>query len=61
MCGFIASKNVDLDLSEVIDKIKWRGLPGFEGYLTFTEEKMYLDFWRPNRSLILILLKLIIR
>jgi len=43
MCGFIASKNVDLDLSEVIDKIKWRGLPGFEGYLTFTEEKMYLE------------------
>ena len=43
MCGFIAGKNIDRDLSKYIEEMKWRGLPGFEGYLKFKKSKMYLE------------------
>lgn len=32
MCGFIVGKNIEADLSEVIKKMDYRGLPEFTGY-----------------------------
>ena len=32
MCGFIAGKDLDADLSVVIEHMNYRGLPGYKGY-----------------------------
>jgi len=32
MCGFIAGRDVDQDLSQVIEMMHYRGLPGYKGY-----------------------------
>lgn len=32
MCGFIAATNTTVNLSRLIDKISYRGLPGYKGY-----------------------------
>ena len=32
MCGFIAGKDLDADLSVVIEHMHYRGLPGYKGY-----------------------------
>lgn len=32
MCGIIAGTNLDQDLNDVIERIAYRGLPGFKGY-----------------------------
>ena len=35
MCGFIAGKDIPQDLSQVIEHISYRGLPGYKGYKRF--------------------------
>lgn len=35
MCGFIAGKDLPQDLSQVIEHISYRGLPGYKGYKRF--------------------------
>lgn len=32
MCGFIAGKDLDADLNQVIEHMNYRGLPGYKGY-----------------------------
>lgn len=32
MCGFIAAINTDVDVESLLDKIAYRGLPGYKGY-----------------------------
>ena len=32
MCGFIAGKDLDADLNQVIEHMHYRGLPGYKGY-----------------------------
>ena len=35
MCGFIAGKNLPQNLSQLIEHMSYRGLPGYKGYLWF--------------------------
>ena len=35
MCGFIAGKDLPQDLSQLIELMSYRGLPGYKGYLRF--------------------------
>lgn len=45
MCGFIAGKDLDRDLSELIECMRYRGLPEYKGY------KRYGDFQFAHYSL----------
>jgi len=40
MCGFIASRNTKINLEELIEKISYRGLPGFKGYFKSSSIQM---------------------
>jgi len=39
MCGFVACSNSNVDLEQIIEKISYRGLPGYKGY------KLYDTLW----------------
>ena len=41
MCGFIAGKDLSRDLSQVIEDMNYRGLPGYKGYLRFGKNSEY--------------------
>ena len=41
MCGFIAGKDLPQDLSQVIEHISYRGLPGYKGYKRFGTRSEY--------------------
>jgi asparagine synthase (glutamine-hydrolysing) len=39
MCGFIAGKDLSQDLSQVIEDMNYRGLPGYKGYKKFSKDR----------------------
>ena len=41
MCGFIAGKYIEKDLSQVIEQMHYRGLPGYKGYKRFGSGGVY--------------------
>jgi asparagine synthetase B (glutamine-hydrolysing) len=41
MCGFIAGKDLPQDLSQVIEHMSYRGLPGYKGYRRFGSYGQY--------------------
>jgi asparagine synthetase B (glutamine-hydrolysing) len=41
MCGFIAGKDIDKDLSQVIEMMSYRGLPDYKGYKRFGKNSEY--------------------
>jgi asparagine synthase (glutamine-hydrolysing) len=41
MCGFIAGKDLDRDLSELIECMSYRGLPEYKGYKRFGPHNQY--------------------
>jgi len=41
MCGFIAGKDLPQDLSQLIEHMSYRGLPGYKGYLRFGDKGEY--------------------
>lgn len=47
MCGFIAGKDLDCDLSERIERMKYRGLPGYKGYLEFGDGYQFAHYSLP--------------
>lgn len=39
MCGFIAGKDLKQDLSQLIETMSYRGLPGYKGYKSFNQNR----------------------
>jgi asparagine synthase (glutamine-hydrolysing) len=39
MCGFITGKDLSQDLSQVIEDMNYRGLPGYKGYKKFSKDR----------------------
>ena len=47
MCGFIAGKDLPQDLSQVIEHMHYRGLPGYKGYKRFGDDFQFAHYSLP--------------